>query len=234
MRNLSDLFELRLDYLPSLDPKKIAKLRRPLIITARHPAEGGCGRGFRPRARGTGGPSSATPGSRRSPLHSRRDLLLKWLPHAHFVDVELRSLRELRVVWSRAASLKIKRICSVHDFVRTPPHAVLNKQFQRAKKAGADIFKLVTRADELDDLITLLQFLHRAGSRGRSTSRARAGTRVRCCVMATGKFGPLSRLLFPECGSVLIYAALRRPLYPGQLTLRQLANSRRRSRPLAL
>jgi 3-dehydroquinate dehydratase len=52
--------------------------------------------------------------------------------------------------------------------------------------------------------------------------------------MATGKFGPLSRLLFPECGSVLIYAALRRPLYPGQLTLRQLANSRRRSRPLAL
>jgi 3-dehydroquinate dehydratase type I len=188
IRALPDLFELRLDYLPALDPKEISTLRRPLIITARHPAEGG-----------------------RKIEGDRRGLLLKWLGFARFVDVELRSLHELREVWDGAASLRIKRVCSVHNFARTPPHSVLQKQFQRAKRAGADIFKLVTRADTPDDLLTLLQFLR--------------GVNRPCCVMATGKFGPISRILFPECGSVLVYAALRRPLYPGQLTLRQMRES---------
>jgi 3-dehydroquinate dehydratase type I len=229
MRTPPDLFELRLDYLPNLQPENISRLRRPFIITARHSTEGG----YSVREGNTGGRSSATTGSPaaagqlRSPLHSRRNLLLKFLPHAQFVDVELRSLRELREVWKRAARLKIGRICSVHDFTRTPPHSVLQKQFQRAERAGADIFKLVTRADTRVDVVTLLQFLRPAcapGSRGRSPSHI--GDRTRCCVMATGKFGPSSRRLFPHYGSVFIYAPLRRALYPGQLTLRQLRSYR--------
>lgn len=194
MRRQPDLFELRLDYLADLDPRKISKLGRPLIITARHPKEGGFSRALWP-----GG--------------SRCALLLKFLPCAEFVDVELRSLRELRKVWNEAARLKIKRICSVHDFARTPPHGVLQKHSQHAKRAGADVFKLVTRADKLDDLITLLQFLRRA---------ARSADGPQCCVMATGKLGPISRVLFPECGSVFAYAALQSSLYPGQLTWREL------------
>jgi 3-dehydroquinate dehydratase type I len=196
MRTPPDLFELRLDYMPALDPEKIAKLRRPIIITARHPAEGGCSRGRRPR-----------PGATRE-IQRRRDLLLKFLPIARFVDVELRSLRQMHHVWDEATRFHVKRICSVHHLAHTPPHALLQKQFQRAKKAGANIFKIVTRADTRDDLITLLQFLR--GARGQSS------------VMATGKFGHASRLLFPECGSVFVYAPLRHPLYPGQLTLKQL------------
>jgi 3-dehydroquinate dehydratase type I len=198
MRTLPDLFELRLDYLPTLDPKRISRLRRPFIITARHPAEGG--RKIR----------HCPPGV--SPAQFRLDLLLKWLPRAQFVDVELRSLREMRAAWEEAARLQIKRICSVHNFTRTPSHAHLQKQFQRARRAGADIFKLVIRADTADDLFTLLHFLRRA--------------RGQCCVMATGKFGGLSRLLFPECGSVFVYAPLRRPLYPGQPTIKQLRRRR--------
>jgi 3-dehydroquinate dehydratase type I len=201
MRKPPDFFELRLDYLPDLDPKKITKLRRPLIITARHPAEGG--------------KKSSRVRSGTSPTQSRRELLLKFLPFARFVDIELRSLHELAHVWEEAERFRIKRICSVHDFARTPPHAVLQKQFQRAKRAGADIFKLVTRAETVDDLINLLQFLRRA--------------RGQCCVMAMGKFGPMSRLLFPECGSVFVYAPLRRALYPGQLTLQQLRSRHRQA-----
>jgi 3-dehydroquinate dehydratase I len=185
MRRPPDLFELRLDHLPALDPRRLSKLCRPLIITARHPDEGG------KKIRG-----------------DRSDLLLKFLPRAQYIDVELRSLRELGGVWKEAARLCIKRVCSVHDFARTPPHAHLQKQFQRAKRAGADIFKLVTRADTPDDLLALLQLLGLA--------------RSPCCVMATGKFGQLSRLLFPEFGSVFVYAALGRSLYPGQPTLDQL------------
>jgi 3-dehydroquinate dehydratase type I len=168
-------------------------------------------------------------GSRASSAQTRRDLLLKWLPFAQFVDVELRSLYELREVWDEAARLKIKRICSIHDFARTPPHALLQKQFQRAKKAGTDVFKLVTRADTSDDLLALLQFLRRAGdsgSRGRSPSPRQAGAGIECSVMATGRFGPFSRYLFAECGSVFVYAALRRPLYAGQVTLEQLRSRR--------
>ncbi|MGI9113709.1 MAG: hypothetical protein DLM52_08030 [Chthoniobacterales bacterium] len=192
IRRPPDLFELRLDCLPDIDPTNVLRLRRPLIITARNPAEGGCNKlAFR-----------------------RDDRLREFLPCAAFIDVELRSLRELRAVWKEAGRRKIQRICSVHNFARTPSHAVLLKQFQRARSAGANIFKLVTRADTPDDFLTLLQFLRRA--------------RGRCCVMAIGRFGPISRLLLAECGSVLVYAALQQPLYPGQLTLREL---RQASRP---
>jgi len=45
---------------------------------------------------------------------------------------------------------------------------------------------------------------------------------MRLCVMATGKFGPISRLFFRDAGSSFIYAPLRYPLHHGQLTFRQL------------
>src|SRR5437867_6744266 len=104
MRARPDLFELRLDHLPNLRESQLMKLRRPLIITARHPAEGG-----------------------KKLQSGRHDLLLKFLPQAKFVDVELRSLRELREVWEEARRLRVDRICSLHDFERTPEPALLHK-----------------------------------------------------------------------------------------------------------
>src|SRR5947208_7156953 len=187
MRAPPDLFELRLDHLPNLRESQLLKLRRPLIITARHPAEGG-----------------------KELRSGRRDLLLKFLPKAKFVDVELRSLRELRQVWEEARRLRVGRICSLHDFKRTPEPALLHKKLLRARKAGADVFKVVTRADTLRDLLTLFEFLWSELSS------------MRLCVMAIGKFGPISRLFFREAGSFFIYAPLRHPLHHGQLTFRQL------------
>src|SRR5919201_1100013 len=187
MRALPDLFELRLDHLPTLHESQLFKLRRPLIITARHPAEGG-------KKLRTG----------------RRDLLLKFLPRAKFVDIELRSLRELRDVWHEARRIGVGRICSVHDFKRTPELSALNKQLRRAGRYGADVFKLVTRAETVRDLLTLFQFLWSGCSF------------MRLCVMATGRFGPASRLFFREAGSAFIYAPLLHPLYEGQITFRQL------------
>jgi len=78
-----------LDHLPNLREAQLLKLRRPLIITARHPAEGG-----------------------KKVWSTRRDLLLKFLPRAKFVDVELRSLHELGAVWDEARRLRVGRICS--------------------------------------------------------------------------------------------------------------------------
>jgi 3-dehydroquinate dehydratase I len=187
MRAPPDLFELRLDHLPNLRESQLLKLRRPLIITARHPAEGG-----------------------KKLRSARRDLLLKFLPRAKFVDIELRSLRELREVWDEARRLRVGRVCSFHDFEGTPQPAVLHKKMLCARTADADVFKLVTRADTLCDLLTLFEFLWSELSS------------MRLCVMAMGKFGPMSRLFFREAGSSFIYAPLRHPLHHGQLTFRQL------------
>jgi 3-dehydroquinate dehydratase I len=187
MRARPDLFELRLDHLPNLRESQLLKLRRPLIITARHPAEGG-------KKLRTG----------------RCDLLLKFLLQAKFVDIELRSLRELREVWDQARRLGVGRICSFHDFEGTPQPAVLHKKMLCARKADADVFKVVTRADTLRDLLTLFEFLWSELSS------------MRLCVMAMGKLGPVSRLFFREAGSFFIYAPLRHPLHHGQLTFRQL------------
>jgi 3-dehydroquinate dehydratase type I len=201
MRAPPDLFELRLDHLPNLQESQLSRLRRPLILTARHPAEGG-----------------------QKLRYSRNDLLHQFLPHAKFLDVELRSIRELRKVWDEAGQLGLGRICSLHDFKGTPDLPVLRRQLLRARKAGADVFKLVTRADTLRDLLTLFEFLWTQISV------------VPICVMAVGKFGQISRLLFLEAGSVFIYAPLRHTLYEGQLTLEQLRRqgiSRRKIRPRA-
>jgi 3-dehydroquinate dehydratase-1 len=191
MRTPPDLFELRLDHLPNVRQSQLLKLRRPLIITARHPAEGGKKLQF-----------------------GRRDLLLKFLPQAKFVDIELRSLRELGVAWDEARRLGVRRICSFHDFKRTPKPAVLHKKLLGARKAGADVFKVVTRAEELRDLLTLFEFLWSELAS------------IRLCVMATGKFGPISRRFFRDAGSSLIYAPLRHPLHHGQLKFQQLRQRR--------
>jgi len=189
MRAPPDFFELRLDHLPNLHESQLSRLRRPLIVTARHPAEGGkrC---------------------------NRKNLLRKFLPSAKFIDIELRSMRELRDVWTEARRLGIGRICSVHNFKRTPELPFLHKQFSRSREVNANVFKLVTRADSLRDLLTLFEFLWTQSSF------------MPVSVMAVGKFGPMSRLLFREAGSAFIYAPLRHALYDGQLTLQQLRGHR--------
>lgn len=193
MRQPPDFFELRLDCLREFRESEIARLKRPLIMTARHPAEGGA----------------------RTLSDGRRgELLLKSLPRAAFVDVELRSVPALKEIWDEAGRQKIRRICSVHDFDATPPLARLHKQFDYAKKWGADLFKVVSRAESIDDLMVLLELLRSQPERGR------------LCVTGTGKFGAISRLLFPECGSALVYAPLRHRLHDGQLTLEQLRRLR--------
>ena len=70
MRRPPDLFELRLDRLAGMADeveKVLPRLRRPLIITARDPREGG---------------------ANKLRLRQRRDLLARFLSHADYIDVE--------------------------------------------------------------------------------------------------------------------------------------------------
>lgn len=132
-----DLLELRVDaFGEDCGPLLSAtpRLKLPLIVTVRHPAEGG--------AHGLSTPQ-------------RRSRYLDFLPFARFIDVELRSVEALADVIAAARQLGVQVIVSSHDFRRTPATTELRRRALRAQRAGADVFKVATFARAASDLIRL-------------------------------------------------------------------------------
>lgn len=192
MRHPPDLFELRLDALvANLDAvqREIDKLPAPLIITARHPREGG---------------------ANQLSSRQRRELLLAFLPHAAFVDVELRSARACACVLRAAKANRVRTIISFHDFEKTPPASRLAKIASDARSLGANIIKVATRTDTRHQLQTLLDFFERQPG---------AATIV---AMGVGKLGRASRLELARRGCILNYAHLGSPAAAGQLSIQDL------------
>ena len=141
MRTRPDLFELRLDRLADIIEQlenKLSRLRAPLIITARHPQEGG---------------------AKKLTLGQRRDLLTRFLPYAEYVDVELRSAFALRSLLGLAQEKRVRRIISFHNFRSTPPLRVLAAKADAARAHGANIFKAATRTDTPNQLARLVQLV---------------------------------------------------------------------------
>lgn len=130
--------ELRLDA-PALSKARLSEavqsIRPPILLTARHPAEGGA--------------QKLTTGR-------RKDLLQEFLARAGAVDVELRSVRAMPSVLEEARRRKITRVISFHDFRRTPRLTQLREVLRRARAAGADIVKIATQLKTPGDLVVLL------------------------------------------------------------------------------
>lgn len=119
-----DAVEVRADLLkPRPRPEDLLALPFPIILTVRHPAEGG-GAGL-PEAR-------------------RRALYLDLLSAAAAVDLELRSVRTMRSVLDQARRSGKSVILSFHDFAGTPTAARLRAVVERARDAGADVVKIAT------------------------------------------------------------------------------------------
>lgn len=193
MRRPPDLFELRLDRLAGVADQvesALPKLRRPLIVTARDPHEGGAGK---------------------LGLRHRRNLLLRFLNHADYIDVELRSAPALRSLIKLAENKNVRRIISFHNFKSTPSTRILAVKAREARSHGADIFKLATRTDTPIELGRLLEFI--------TSSRLD----LALAVMGIGKLGAISRVLLARAGSMLIYASVGAVTdVEGQLSLEQL------------
>ena len=190
MPALPDLFEIRLDHLTKYLAEvedAIVKLRAPIIITARHPLEGGANKLDAPQ---------------------RTALLLQFLGHASYVDIELRALHELRSVHRQARAKKIGLILSFHDLKRTPSLSRLRAKACAAIAAGADIIKVATRTDNHTQLQRLLDFFDEQH------------VDLAVSAMGIGKLGAKSRFALMRRGSVLNYAHLGRPSFPGQPSLR--------------
>lgn len=136
-----DLFELRLDHLVRVIgclENKISRLNAPLIVTARHPAEGGA--------------------NRLSSLQ-RHNLLARFLSRAYYIDVELRSAAGFRSLLWMARRQRVRRIISVHHLKTTPSARRLRAQAGAAKSHGANIFKVAMRADTPAQLARLVDFV---------------------------------------------------------------------------
>jgi 3-dehydroquinate dehydratase-1 len=141
MRNPPDLFELRLDALFASGGLEatLRDLRAPLIITARHPREGG---------------------SNNLSAQTRRALLRRFLPYAAYVDIELRSAGACAVILEAARAKRIRIIVSFHDFDETPSRPRLEGIARAARSLGADLLKIATRTDTAAELARLRDFFH--------------------------------------------------------------------------
>lgn len=181
----ADFFEIRVDSLLGQEDKiltALPKLKLPLIITVRHPAEGG---------------------EQPIPTVRRRELFHKFLPHAAYIDVELRSLKSLRDVVDRAHDMHVGIIASFHNFQRTPPLAKLIQFQDVARKAGATILKIATVVSTAKEMAILL-------------SLASPRQKLPLSLMGMGKYGKVSRLILAKAGSVLNYGFLDKPQVDGQ------------------
>jgi 3-dehydroquinate dehydratase type I len=190
LRQLPDFFELRLDGLhaelgaAAID---VPPLRAALIITARHPAEGA----IHPLTR-----------------KQRRELLLRFLPEAAFVDVELRSAEDMSDVLSAAEARRRGRIISLHDLERCPSTEEMHQAFDKARALRADVLKLAVRTDTPEQLTRLLAFFDEASR-----------SQMPISAMGIGKLGRTARIELARRGCALNYAHLGRAAVAGQLSL---------------
>ena len=136
-----DFLELRVDHFAG-DPGSLLKaaprLPAPLIVTVRHPDEGGA-----------------------RPLESRqrRQLFAEFLPVANCIDIELRSAAGFAGIIAQARAAGVGVIVSDHHFHCTPSLRSLAARLQRAILARADIFKIAALAANPSDVATLLALL---------------------------------------------------------------------------
>ena len=127
-----DLLKLPADYLRT----RLAGNTLPLLLTARHPAEGGQG--------------PEDPGGRAAMLEPLLDL-------AMLIDIELRSAMQMQGTLQKARAVGVPVAGSFHDFQATPSDDVLLGAVNFAQQAGLDAVKLATYLNTQEDLARLMK-----------------------------------------------------------------------------
>lgn len=181
------------DGLPDLEPyfsscRQLEETGSPVLATIRLIADGG-----------------------RWPVDAER---LSWFEQAlsagacSWIDIEVESEIAPEVV-RRAHDLGRRVIVSHHDFNRTPAVADLEAIIDRARAQGADVVKIATRVEGLEDHDRLIDLL-----------RLRRGEAL--AIIGMGAFGTPLRSYLPAVGSRLTYGYLDEHAAPGQLPAREL------------
>lgn len=196
----ADILEIWLDSLEDLRLAEIFFLKeeveKPFLFVNRAPFEGGDFMG--------------TVEQRVAPLIEALERGAEWVDvpiqtEAHFI----KAVAEAK----KSAGKKAKIIISYHDFKRTPPVEELRKIVQEAKAKGADVVKIATFVQSMDDNVTLFEVTQWAKKK-----------RISVCTNGMGPKGEISRVVCPILGSALYYAPLNEAYRtaPGQLTKAEL------------
>lgn len=189
-----DLAEVRLDLLQAL-PHDASETpwqhlgSHPLLFTARREEEGGA-----------------------MPLTAARRaaMLEEVLDQAAAVDIEVASIDEMSGLIEQLADRGIPWIASFHDFLKLPEPGVLSAALERARVAGAAVFKVAAHVDDPAAVARLAEFQLQAHG-------------MPVASMGMGPLAPVSRLLCAQCGSLLNYGYLgETPTAPGQWSAKAL------------
>lgn len=133
-------------------------------------------------------------GLRRMPEEERFSLLRAYMPYATAIDIEIKSMRHGRELVMEAADRGILVIGSTHDFQITPGVDYLREQEKKARAYRADIVKFAFTPCVAGDIQTGVQLFKKP--------------KGPIAVMGMGPMGPVSRLLYSQLGSCLVYGYL--------------------------
>ena len=194
----ADLAEIWLDRIKEPEIKKLlAKAPLPVLAVCKRKAEKG---GFK--------------GS----YKEQADLLKEAIKSgAKYVDIPLFMPEKLNKKIVQVARRKgCKVIISHHDFKKTPDYPKLTKMTDLMHKKGADIAKIATYANDLQDTVNMI-----------SLGKYLQQRKTPHILIAMGQKGRLSRILTPTLGGEMMFATpgKKGQTASGQLSVRQLKSA---------
>ncbi|MDR2708284.1 MAG: type I 3-dehydroquinate dehydratase [Nitrososphaerota archaeon] len=128
-----------------------------------------------------------------------------------YVDLDLSTVGlEKQIVDLKGLGVKI--ICSFHNFDDTFNSQEMRDILDREINSGADVCKIVSTAKQVQDNLTVLNFV----------SENAVKTRLVCFCM--GEYGRISRLLSPVFGAFFTFASLGQDneTAPGQISINEM------------
>lgn len=133
---------------------------------------------------------------------------------ARYVDVHMQMPEKLnKKIVQEARKKHCKVIISHHDFKSTPDYPKLVKIADFVKKRGADVIKVATLANCLQDSVNII-----------ALGKYLQGSKTPYIAIAMGQKGILSRILTPTLGGEMMFATLGKvgQTAPGQISVTEL------------
>lgn len=136
-----DIVEIRVDRIPEIHQliADVSSIPVPVILTCRHPDEGGFN-------------------DLREP-EERKSILAPLIPHAAAIDIEIASTEKMSGTIDLARESELTVILSFHDFSTTPNEDQLQVIIQNGIANDADLIKIATTTDNPAQLCRLLSLI---------------------------------------------------------------------------
>ena len=130
--------EIRIDLLMSVPDlkQKISKINAPILLTCRHPDEGG-------------------PEEFRDSI-KRQSVITPLIQYASALDIEINQAEHMKSILELAKSEGLLTLLSFHDFIGTPEKKHLQNKVSEGYERGADVVKIATTTNSFKDIISLM------------------------------------------------------------------------------